>query len=132
LQGWRWVVCCLFPYIGVGVHWPTLVLAFGCPMLALPSFHPPSSLRAVARETGDGSWVMWYVTVCPVAVRVGGMSGDVAGYRVHRVHTSQISPSRGLLLSLCTLLAHVNSLTSHLNGRRGWLHFALAPIVGIT
>jgi hypothetical protein len=47
------------------------------------------------------------------------MSGDVAGYGVHRVRTSWVSPSRGLPASLYTLLAHVDSLSSHLNGEEG-------------
>ncbi|KAF8239493.1 hypothetical protein L208DRAFT_1385943, partial [Tricholoma matsutake] len=57
-------------------------------------------------------------------------------YRGWWVLTRQVSPFWGLLASLCTLLACVNSLTSHLNGEEGigWMwacvaHFSLWQVI---
>ena len=55
-------------------------------------------------------------------------------YGICWVLTEQVSPSWGLPVSLCTFLACVNSLTSHLNREGGWvvvgMHHVFIIIVG--
>jgi hypothetical protein len=48
-----------------------------------------------------------------------GLGVDVAGYGGLGVRTWRVSPSRGLPVPLCALLARVESLTSRLNGEEG-------------
>jgi hypothetical protein len=55
----------------------------------------------------------------PVSVRMGGVSRDVVGYRVHRVHTWWVSHSLGLLAPLLILLSLLDTLTSCLDGEEG-------------
>jgi hypothetical protein len=67
--------------------------------------------------------VLFSVVQCrrcsPVSAGVGGMSGDVAGYGVHRMHTWRVSHSLGLPAPLLVLLSLLDALTSHLDGEEG-------------
>jgi hypothetical protein len=47
------------------------------------------------------------------------MSGNVAGYRVHRMCTWWVSHYLGLLAPLLVLLSLLNALTSHLDREEG-------------
>jgi hypothetical protein len=55
----------------------------------------------------------------PVSARVGGVSGDMVGYRAYRMHTWWVSYSLGLLVPLLVLLSLLNALTSHLDKEDG-------------
>jgi hypothetical protein len=114
------------------VHLPVICLLFICPLfihrvirtsfvVVCPlSFHPGSTPRAVAHEAGG----RWYVIVCCLSYF---SRGGMAGYEVHRVCTSRVSPPR---VSQCPSAPSSPVLTSHLNGEEGVASFTLAPIVG--
>ena len=78
----------------------------------------------------DGVLALVFGIVVPfggISACFRGISGDVAGYGVPRACTWQVSSSRGLPVSLCTLLVRIDNLTSHLNGEEG---FALSLLGG--
>jgi hypothetical protein len=60
-----------------------------------------------------------------VLVGVGGISVDMADYRVHRVHTWQVSHFLYLLASLFALLTLIDTLTFHLDREEGSLKVAV-------
>ena len=71
----------------------------------------------------DGALALIFGIVIPfggILACFRGISSDVAGYGVRRARTWQVSSSRGLPVSPCTLLVPIDNLTSRLNGGEGF------------
>jgi hypothetical protein len=120
-SAWRWVLHCpsflqlwrgpcgdleLFLVVVGPLCLFLIVIGARCHPLALPN------LQAGACSGGNG----WWVGTVTLGGGVEHVSVTWHAYGGCWVLTRWVSPFWGLSVSLCALLAHVDSLTSHLNG----------------
>ena len=135
LGGAAMLVVIIVPGVPVIVGAPFVIVVVVPPSfrhLSCPhsTYHPPYEQLLVRLEVGGvsssgggvghgGTWLcQWVLLQWPYAVLLmSAVMWQATG--VWGVCTWWISPSRGLPASLCILLAHVNGLTSHLNGEEG-------------
>jgi hypothetical protein len=89
-------------------------------LIVIGACHHPltlPNLQAGACSGGNG----WWVSIVTLGGGIERVSVTWRAYGGCWVLTGQVSPFWGLSVSLCTLLAHVDSLTSCLNGEEGVL-----------